>query len=53
VPVAAYIGQRITSPSTFIPAGYPSGVMPATFATTLSKAQITSLVALIAQNQSG
>jgi cytochrome c551/c552 len=51
--VAAFIKQCITSPATFIPAGYQAGIMPSTFATSLTASQIADLVALITQNQSG
>jgi cytochrome c oxidase subunit II len=42
------IHTAITKPYAFIPTGYHAGVMPATFAQTLSSAQIQSLVNFLA-----
>ncbi|MDE3069528.1 MAG: c-type cytochrome [Acidobacteriota bacterium] len=43
------ITTAITKPSAYIPAGYTSGIMPATFATRLSPKQIGALVAYLAK----
>jgi cytochrome c oxidase subunit II len=41
---AAFIRQCITNPNSVAPPGYPKNVMPATFARSLTNAQITALV---------
>ena len=45
----AFIRQSITAPNAYIEKGYPSGVMPQNFASTLTKSQIDALVAYLLQ----
>ncbi|MGI8903474.1 MAG: c-type cytochrome [Solirubrobacteraceae bacterium] len=42
------ISAAITKPSSYLPSGYPAGVMPSNFAQTLSKSQVQALVAFLA-----
>lgn len=48
-----YIRQSITDPNAYITHGYHAGVMLASYAQSLSTAQIDALVAFIAAGQSG
>jgi cytochrome c551/c552 len=43
----AFVKQSIVDPNAFISPGYPKGVMPQTFATSLGAAKIAALVAFI------
>lgn len=45
--LAAFVRESIVSPNAFIAPGFPKGIMPQTFATTLSKAKIDTLVSFI------
>ena len=45
--LAAFVKQSIVDPNAYISPGFPKGVMPATFAKTLSTAKIDALVAFI------
>jgi mono/diheme cytochrome c family protein len=47
MPLPAFIKQSIIDPNAYVPKGYPSGVMPASFGTTLTSTQINNLVAFI------
>jgi cytochrome c2 len=47
-PLATFIHESIVSPNAYISPGYPKGVMPQNFGTTLSKTQLAQLVAFIA-----
>lgn len=51
--LAAFVKESIVSPDAYIPKGYPKGVMPATFGTTLSSSQLNDLVAFIVSGASG
>ena len=46
-PLAAFIKKSIVDPNAFVPAGFPKGVMPTTFGSTLSAAKIDALVTFI------
>lgn len=46
-----FISDSITDPNKYIAKGFSPGVMPETFATSLSKADIADLVAFISQSQ--
>jgi cytochrome c oxidase subunit 2 len=46
-PLDAFIRESITAPNAFLAPGYPSGVMPQNFGSTLSKAQVDGLVAYL------
>jgi mono/diheme cytochrome c family protein len=48
MPLPAFIRESILSPNTYISPGYPKGVMPQTFGSTLTKTQLADLVAFIA-----
>jgi mono/diheme cytochrome c family protein len=48
MPLPAFIRESIVSPNTYISPGYPKGVMPQTFGSTLTKTQLADLVAFIA-----
>jgi hypothetical protein len=43
--------QSIVKPNAFVSPGFPKGVMPATFGSTLSKKQLSDLVAFIVAGQ--
>jgi cytochrome c551/c552 len=45
--LAAFIKQSIVDPNAYIAKGYPKGVMPDTFGTSLSQLQLQNLVAFI------
>jgi mono/diheme cytochrome c family protein len=45
--LAAFVRESIVKPNAYISPGYPKGVMPQTFGTQLSKAQLADLVAFI------
>jgi mono/diheme cytochrome c family protein len=47
-PLAAFIKKSILDPNGFIAPGFPKGVMPTTFGSTLSAAKIDALVSFIA-----
>ena len=44
----AFVKQSIVDPNAFVAPGFPKGVMPATFGTSLSAAKIAALVSFIA-----
>jgi len=46
--LTAFISQSITDPNAYISPGYPKGVMPQTFKSSLSKTQLADLVAFVA-----
>ena len=45
--LAAFVHESIVSPNAFIAPGFPKGVMPPNFGTTLSNAKIDALVSFI------
>jgi cytochrome c1 len=45
--LAAFLRESIVSPNAYISSGYPKGVMPQNFGTTLTKTQLADLVAFI------
>jgi cytochrome c1 len=45
--LATFIRESIVSPNAYISSGYPKGVMPQNFGTTLTKTQLADLVAFI------
>ncbi len=45
--LVAFVHESIVSPNAFISPGFPKGVMPQNFGTTLSKAKIDALVSFI------
>jgi mono/diheme cytochrome c family protein len=45
--LAAFVRESIVSPNAFIAPGFPKGVMPQNFGTSLSKAKIDALVSFI------
>lgn len=45
--LAMFIRESIVSPNAYISSGYPKGVMPQNFGTTLTKIQLADLVAFI------
>jgi cytochrome c551/c552 len=47
MPLAAFVKQSIVSPDAYISPGFPKGVMPSTFGSSLSKTQLDDLVAFI------
>jgi hypothetical protein len=47
MPLAAFIRESIVKPNAYISPGYPRGVMPQTFAKSLTKAQLDDLVVFI------
>lgn len=49
-PLDAFIQQSITDPDAYIAPGYQPGVMPPTFGTSLTKAQLDALVQYLADN---
>jgi cytochrome c2 len=50
-PLDAFVRTQIVTPDTFRQAGFPAGVMPKTFATSLSKTQLDNLVAFVTQGK--
>jgi len=50
--VDQYIVESIKDPAAYVAPGYPNGVMPTTFGSTLSAAQINDLVAFITSGKS-
>ena len=48
-PLEQFIRQSIVDPNAYVEPGYPSGIMPPTFASVLSKAQLDALVKFLAQ----
>lgn len=49
--LAAFVQQSIVDPNAYIAKGFPKGVMPGTFGSTLSKTQLADLVAFIVASQ--
>jgi cytochrome c oxidase subunit II len=49
-PLAAFVHQSIVDPNAYVQSGYPKGVMPQTFGTSLSKSQLTALVTFLVQS---
>jgi len=49
-PLAAFVHQSIVDPSAYVQSGYPKGVMPQTFGTSLSKSQLAALVTFLVQS---
>jgi cytochrome c oxidase subunit 2 len=47
IQLAAFIRESIVKPNAYISPGYPRGVMPQTFATSLTKTELDNLVAFI------
>src|SRR5947209_290588 len=45
--LAAFVKQSITDPNAFISPGFPKGVMPTTFGSTLSATKLAALVSFI------
>jgi cytochrome c oxidase subunit 2 len=45
--LAAFVHESIVNPDAYIASGYQKGLMPTTFGTTLTKAQLDALVAFI------
>ena len=45
--LGAFVRESIVSPNAYISSGYPKGVMPQNFGTTLTKTQLADLVAFI------
>jgi mono/diheme cytochrome c family protein len=50
-PLDAFIKSSIVDPGAFVAAGYPDGVMPTTFGSSLSASDINDLVAFISASQ--
>ena len=46
-PLAQFTETSITDPGAYVEPGFPKGVMPATFGTSLSKTQLADLVAFL------
>jgi mono/diheme cytochrome c family protein len=51
--LAAFIKESITDPDAYIAKGYSKGLMPTTFASSLSKTQLNDLVAFILSGAKG
>ena len=49
--LAAFVRESIVKPNAYISPGYPSGVMPQTFTTQLSKKQLTDLVVFLTSSK--
>jgi cytochrome c oxidase subunit II len=49
-PLAAFVHQSIVDPNAYVQSGYPKGVMPQTFGTSLSSPQLTALVTFLVQS---
>ena len=49
-PLAAFVHQSIVDPNAYVQSGYPKGVMPQTFGTSLSKSQLAALVTFLVQS---
>ncbi len=49
-PLSDFIEQSITDPNAYIAPGFQPGVMPGTFGSTLTKAQLDALVQYLSQN---
>jgi cytochrome c551/c552 len=47
MPLAAFVQESIVDPNKFIAKGFPKGVMPTTFGSSLSKTQLADLVAFV------
>jgi cytochrome c5 len=52
MPLAAFVKQSIVSPNAFISPGFPKGVMPTDFASSLGSKKIDELVAFITGGKS-
>jgi cytochrome c2 len=50
-PLDAFVRTQIVTPDTYRAAGFPAGVMPRTFAASLSKTQLDDLVAFVTQGK--
>ena len=50
-PLDAFVRTQIVTPDTYKQAGFPAGVMPKTFATSLSATQLDNLVAFVTQGK--
>jgi cytochrome c551/c552 len=50
--LAAFVKESIADPDAYVAKGYPKGVMPKTFAQSLSKSQLADLVAFIVSGSS-
>lgn len=48
MPLAAFVRESIVSPNAYISSGFPKGVMPQSFGSTLTKTELADLVAFIA-----
>src|SRR4029077_11368675 len=48
-PLAPFVLNSIVDPNGYVQPGYPKGVMPQTFGTSLSKSQLTALVTFLVQ----
>jgi cytochrome c oxidase subunit II len=49
-PLAAFVHESIVSPDAYVQPGYPKGVMPSNFGTSLSKTQLAALVTFLVQS---
>jgi cytochrome c oxidase subunit II len=49
-PLAAFVHESIVNPNAYVQSGYPKGVMPQTFGTSLSKTQLDALVTFLVQS---
>jgi cytochrome c oxidase subunit 2 len=49
-PLAAFVHRSIVDPNAYVQSGYPKGVMPQTFAQSLSKTQLDALVTFLVQS---
>jgi cytochrome c oxidase subunit II len=49
-PLAAFVRESIVDPEAYIQPGYPKGVMPSTFGTSIPKAQLDGLVTFLVQS---
>jgi len=47
MPLAAFVKESIVAPNAYISPGFPKGIMPQTFGSSLSKAQLATLVSFI------
>jgi cytochrome c oxidase subunit 2 len=49
-PLAAFVHESIVNPDAYVQPGYPKGLMPQTFGTSISKPQIDALVTFLVQS---
>jgi cytochrome c oxidase subunit II len=49
-PLAAFVHESIVNPNAYVQPGYPKGVMPPNFGTSISKTQLDALVAFLVQS---